>query len=316
MANAAPSQDSPGERAADGSARRWNTANGGGIYSQTYAGSGAQFAVTAPLAILGVASNQNNINAYPSSGTLPNPLGLSFSNMTNNSYTSGQFGGNLTASACLTDFYSSLPTTGVTTIGSQNLNGLDGKYIMTSGSTIASSNISSGKHVTIYATGNIYISGDISFPDSYGAVDQIPSLILIVKGNIYISNEVNSLSGVFIAQPSNPSTDGYIYDCASGPGAAMSNNSIYTNCGNRLTVNGSFIANKVALMRTGITAPGSPFSSSLRASSTGETNSNSNASEIFNYGPAFWMNVAFPQTTSAGTSSAGYDSIISLPPIL
>ena len=295
----------------------WNTAGGGGIYSQMYAGSGAQFAVTSPAGIQGVASNQNNINAFPWSGSSPNPLGLSFSNMSNNSAPAGLFGGNLTAANCITDFYASLPTPVPATIGTQSLDGLDGKYIMSGGSTIAGGSISSGKHITIYAEGNIFISDDITFPGSYGAVDQIPSLILIVKGNIYISNAAKKLYGIFIAQPTtNSSADGYIYDCASGPGGPMSNNLIYDNCGNQLVVNGSFIANKVALMRTGIAAPGSPVSSSLRGSSTTESNTSNNPAEIFNYGPAFWMNLTLPQSTTTGTSSAGYDSIISLPPIL
>lgn len=299
----------------------WNTAADATYgQGQHYAGSGAQFAVTAPSVIFGVASNQNNVNANPAPGAQPNSLGLSFANSSpaNNNYTAGYFGGSLTASACLTDFYSSKPTNINGYIsGSQNLNGLDGIYTMSGGSIINKSNITTGKHVTIYAIGNIFIGDDITFPGSYGAVDQIPSLILIVKGNIYISNNVKNLSGIYIAQPTaNSSADGYIYDCASGPSSAMPNYSIYDNCGNQLVVNGSFIANKVALMRTGISSPNGAINSSLRRSFNNENNTNTNAAEVFNYGPAFWMNLTLPQTTSTGTSSAGYDSIISLPPIL
>lgn len=294
----------------------WNTANSG-IYAQRYAGAGAQFAVTALSTLInGVASNQYNPNATPAPSSLSDPIGLAFSN-SNAAATapSGIFGGNFGSASCMPDYYASQPP-GTTLLGSTTaVPSASGTYSLTDGSTITSGNILASQHVVIYAAGNVYINGDINFAGgSYATIDQVPSFVLIAKGNIYISSSVRTLSGIFIAQPRDPAvgTDGIIYDCATGIGAPVSSGSLYGGCGTQLTVNGSFLANKVVLTRTG-NANNDKLSSSLRGSFSTETNTNNNAAEIFNYGPAFWMNIGLPQLTP---KSAGYDSIISLPPIL
>lgn len=289
----------------------WNTANNSVYAGHPNTGAGTQFALSSLSSSSLFASNQNNPNA----GTPQSPIGLSFANV---GASGNNFGTSFGSANCIPDFYSSLPTNvdGNLT-GIQSLNGLNGVYTMSSGSIINSSNISPGKRLTIYVSGNVKIDGNIDFVGNYPTINDIPSLIIIAKGNIYISKNVSKLSGIFVAQPSSISgAEGHIYDCASDFAAVtVANSQIYNECGTQLTVNGSFIANKVFLNRTG-NATDNKLTSSLRGSFNGETNSNTNATEIFNYGPAFWMNLALPQTTSTGTSSAGYDSIISLPPIL
>ena len=300
----------------------WNTGTSN-VYTSQYAGSGAQFLLSSMSSLSGAASNQNNPNAniwpkFTSSSPTSDPIGFSLTNVGSNS-AANLFGTSLGAATCMADYYSSLPAS-AQPVGSTSLSGSDGVYSMAGGSTISPSNIGASnvvgqaRRITIYVSGDLYISGDINFVTNFNSINDIPTLVIIVKdGNIYIDKSVANLTGIFIAQ-STISNKGYIYDCASGF-TAIANNQLYDNCGKRLTVNGSFIANKVVLNRTG-NATNDKISSSLRKASSSENNANTNATEIFNYGPAFWINTALPITTSAGTTSAGYDSIINLPPVL
>lgn len=297
----------------------WNTGTSS-VYGNRYAGAGAQYLLSSMGGLNGAASNQNNSNASPwptfTNGS-PNsdPIGLSLANVGSNS-AANSYGTSLGYANCISDYYASLPTSPTpSSLGNNvSLSGNNGTYTMPSGSTVKSSNIGPSKRVTIYINGDLNISGDINFVGSYATINDIPNLIIIVKdGNIYINSSVSSLSGIFIAQ-STIANKGYIYDCASNF-TTIANNQLYDNCSKQLTVNGSFIANKVILNRTG-NATNNKTTSSLRGAVTSETNTNTNATEIFNYGPALWINTALPVSTSPGTTSAGYDSIINLPPVL
>ncbi len=296
----------------------WNTGTNS-VYSNRYAGAGAQFLLSSTGSLKGAASNQNNPNASPwpaftNGSPKSDPIGFSFSNIGTNS-AANSYGTSLGAANCIPDYYSSLPTSPTpSSLGNNSsLSGNSSTYTMPGGSTIKSSNIGPRDRVTVYVNGDLYIDGDINFVGSYSTINDIPSLIVIVKdGNIYIKNTVANLSGIFIAQ-STISNKGYIYDCALDS-LPIANNQLFDICVTQLTVNGSFIANKVVLNRTG--PANKKTTSSLRGAVTNETNTNTNATEIFNYGPAFWMNTALPITNSAGTNSAGYDSIINLPPVL
>jgi len=131
----------------------------------------------------------------------------------------------------------------------------------------------------------------------------MPLLEVIVKGDIYIQNSMTSLDGIYIAQPKTSSTGGTIYTCATGQGAAVapSDTNFYNSCNTKLTINGSLVANQLQLLRT---------SGSLNQSSTGDTATSNAAAESINYNPAMW--IAQP----GGSTTATYDSITSLPPIL
>ncbi len=297
----------------------WNSGTNS-VYTNRYSGAGAQFLLSSTGSLKGAASNQNNPNASPwpaftNGSPKSDPIGFSFANIGTNS-AANNYGTSLGAANCIPDYYSSLPTSPTpSSLGNNSsLSGNSSIYTMPGGSTIKSSNIGPRDRVTVYVNGDLYIDGDINFVGSYSTINDIPSLIVIVKdGNIYIKKTVANLSGIFIAQ-STISNKGYIYDCALDF-LPIANNQLFDSCVTQLTVNGSFIANKVVLNRTG-NANKDMISSSLRRASSTETNTSSNATEIFNYGPAFWINTALPITSSAGTNSAGYDSIINLPPVL
>jgi hypothetical protein len=148
---------------------------------------------------------------------------------------------------------------------------------------------------TIYVNGNVSITGDIKYVTtgwSLTPTNTIPSLKIIATGDIVIDPNVTQLDGVY-------ETTGYIYDCSThtsganiglyqnhtGPG----NNLCYTN---PLTVNGSFIANRIFFQRTG----GNAYTSG------------SPAAETFNYGPEDWL-------SSPDSSTGREDSLKSLPPV-
>ena len=268
------------------------TNNNSGIFGWTtgtaapypqYVGAGAQYILASPSSQQVAYSNQYNPN-----GTSSSPQALSLANYT---------------VSCMPDYLSG-SSAATTSAPSSDLSQIPtGTYSMSGGSSISGTVVAS-KHIVIYVKGDLNISGDITFPDNYGAIKDIPSLIIIVAGNVYIYPSVKNISGIFIAQ-SSQAGEGYIYDCASGS-TPVGTNQLYASCSNKLTVNGSFIANKVVLNRT---------NSSLRSASNTETNTSTNASEVFNYGPAYWINTSLPQSTSSSSSSS-YDSLINLPPIL
>jgi len=118
-----------------------------------------------------------------------------------------------------------------------------------------------------------------------------------VKGNIYIAPGVTQLDGFYIAQASSGSaTNGVIYTCASAPfTAAPLNRNLQNTCSTALTVNGSFNARQVWLLRTAGTLSTTP-------------------AEKFNYVPELWLSAPFDN--GLGGTSGDYDSITSLPPVL
>jgi hypothetical protein len=116
----------------------------------------------------------------------------------------------------------------------------------------------SGQNISVYVNGDVYISNNITYgtpANGYPAwadAGAVPSFTLHATGNIYISRNVTSLAGVYIAQKnSGEANSGRIYTCAAtGTNfAPMQSQSLYS-CNNQLVVSGSFVADQVNLMRT------------------------------------------------------------------
>lgn len=100
---------------------------------------------------------------------------------------------------------------------------------------------------SIFITGNAYISGNVLYNGSGGiwtltGANTVPSFVLHATGNIYIDPSVTELDGLYIAQ-------GEIFTCATGAGPLASTVQFGT-CNKQLTVNGSFVASQINLMRT------------------------------------------------------------------
>ena len=296
------------------------TENVGG---STYRGSSSQFAVAA---FLGITDTGNDAGYYSASarpyGTVNTwpAKGLTFANTGG-----GTYGSPSGMAQCMVDFYgktvnSSIPAQ--TTIPASFSTGM--QRIMLSGNqTIGSLTINNNQQVAIYVDGDVYLNGNITFGGARTTAEQLPYFALIVRGNIYIDNNVTRLDGVYVAQPTqfipdltgvDTVTKGTIYTCVQGSNVLYTNATIYANCSNQLVVNGSLIAQNVKFLRTFGT---------LKDGSAGElpsfaTGSGTQAAEVINYSPEQYLAPSPLKNPSDGTgdsSQDNYSSISTLPPL-
>lgn len=272
----------------------WNQESGGG-----YAGSGTQYAAQALGNLLDFASAQNTNGAAA-------PYGLSFAN-TNR--TASIFGGGFgSLGDCLPDYYGGLPPTAIAKSAADlsDISNIGSGIFKETGDVTMSGNINPNQRTVLYVKGNVFIDNPIRFPGSW-SYDKTPLFELIVQGNIYIKNTVTDIAGTYIAQ-SDGATGGGIYTCTTSASPLALSGSIYNTCANtQLTINGQFIANQIYLMRT---------KNSLNNSNSNETNTSSNAAEIFNYTPANWIAQPPAGSNNNTGSVGGYDAISTLPPVL
>lgn len=249
-------------------------------------------------------------------------------------------GGNMTGNGwCVPDFFKTTQfpesdtdkrdaseSTGAITVTSsvlkknaQTVRDIGGSKLTLNGSKTVSYN---NRH-TIYVDGDVFINDDIRYKTDYGTgTDAIPSFTLVVRGNIYIENDVTRLDGLYIAQPAveidsstgqqvtKPNT-GRIYTCANAAGnAVLSGGELFSSCGaqnpTQLTVNGAFIAQRVVLNRSGLT---------LRDSTFREEPGTSKAAEIFSFNPEIYLSPPVFRPNSTPTSG-DYDYISILAPTL
>ncbi len=245
-----------------GTIRAFNKGGGG-----QYAGSGAQVAAIAAGAINGF------ISAAVNPGSLTTPTLLTFANTNGDPY-GGTFGDQVT---CVSDYWSGVTASSPTSY------------------TEGGINMSAGQDKVVYVNGDAYITGSVTFATSGFTADTVPSYWLIATGNIYISNTVSQLDGVYAAK-------GAIYTCAS---AASIPDAVWaaTNCGTQLRVNGAFIANQVKLLRTAGT---------LNTATANEPGSSTKPAEVFTFTPEVWLHT--PAGSNPGASQ--YDAYKSLPPVL
>ena len=276
-----------------------------------YGGGGTQFAAQATGAISYFASSMLRSGAPPGQA----PSGLSLSNTTAGA--GGKYGGDFTSSPCLRDFYgtlaayhSSAPT--LPFPGGQDpdwpYNAPPYNYYQYNGNAIINAGtIQLGLHRTIYVNGDVLINGPfISFDGgARTSLADIPSFYLIVRGNIYIDRGVTNLDGVYIAQDDGSGNKGIIYTCASGF-APVSAGNLYSQCNNKLTINGAFLARQVKFYR-------SNGSIANPAATQTEGSGSANIAEVFNYTPELWL--VNPGLTPI-SGNAPYQSITSLPPVL
>lgn len=280
-----------------------NTTSGITAFTNNTIGSGVQLAALA----LGQITQFNSAILRTST---PTPLnGLSFANTGPPGY--------LGVAHCVPDYWSGHPSSVPSSASSLNITpalttGV--YYYKPSGGTLdlkAPPGVQNGQQLVLYVDGNVNITGNVVFngASSWAAINDIPSLYLIVQGNIYIQPSVAQLDGVYITQPKLGVTpSGTIYTCANGTGL-FANAALYDNCKTQLTVNGAFIAQQVKFLRT--------FQSLRNSNPLGPIAeyTSPNAAEVFYFSPEIYL--AKPQLPLvSGSSSGTYDYITSLPPVL
>lgn len=235
--------------------------------------------------------------------------------------------GNLGGTACVPDYYATMPGTAT---GGPIDPTKDGVYSLPAGSTISGLTISDGAHIAVYVQGNVAITGDIKFQNSaWTTTDKIPSFYLVAKGGtVFIGPGVGQLDGVYVSEPDNTGAGGTINTCGDTTNfTRQPTGSLYNNCsGKQLVVNGSFIAQTVQLDRTyaslrnalggeyPFSAPGD-CSASDKGSPTRSDPTYDCAAEIFNFSPETYLSLPAISPVSNPTDGS-FDYITSLSPVL
>jgi hypothetical protein len=260
-----------------------------------YAGAGTGYAAFALSYLQDFASAQGS-----TTGNAKQPTGLSFSNRSFNGPDGNKnvdlsgsgndtYGGNYGLESCMPNFVAKLGTP---------------KPV---GTPVPAPNPSG--NVTFYVKGDVFLTSNVAiFGGSYVNLGKIPSYAIVTTGgNIYISGSVTRLDGLYVSEPDGTGIGGNIYTCTTVPSAALQNGdtnltidlaNYYTDCKNPLTVNGSFVARQVWLLRTGGTLYGGT------------------PTEKFNFAPEVWLGLPLGTKTGGSGVSKQYDAITSLAPTL
>jgi hypothetical protein len=238
------------------------------------------------------------------------------------------WGGRFGKGQCASDYYAGAPTPSSSNGNKGALpSKLDsltsGDYIY-SGGTLGSagaSSITAGQHITVYVDGDLTITNDILLggSTSWAGATSIPSLKVVVSGDIYIDHAVSKIEGIFIAQPKKgaPDSGGTIITCSDGHGRfnagtnkdnkkALIDNCADTTASTSLSVYGALVARRLELLRLKWSINNASPGDNLNASGVPA----GTAAEKFIYSPETWLFAGSP-TANAGT----YDSITSLPPV-
>jgi hypothetical protein len=294
-------------------------------------GAGTTYAAYATGTIDGFASSQFAPGATPT--PYPNePKGLTFANVAS----TGTWGGNYQGATCVPDYYGTKPTSATNYSGAtwdasawntantaaSSPTNPDGTvaYAKTGNLTITGGTITAGSNILLYVQGNVYLSGNITAnvpsipPGSTNAVLETPGFLLVATGNIYVASGVSQLYGSFAAQPTNATTGGNFYTCASSNGTPLNLSATnYNACNTQLVITGGIAAKKVHLLRT----YGSMSQDTNGGQPIGAAGSNGyqNAGEVIIYNPVLWLRRL---TGTSGGSSGGttYDAMTTLPPVL
>jgi hypothetical protein len=200
----------------------------------------------------------------------------------------GLLGGQLLANHCTTDYFNDTRTKDLgtpTTSGQVSLQGYNAStqdLLQKAGGQDClriKGNVKPGVKVTIYTDDDICINGDITYDDwsfdTTNLTNNAPYLTLITRGNIYVANDVSTITGLFIAQPKDDGTKGAFSTCANVQGnnvTAADANYIANNCQGQLNIKGSVIAQHVYPTRAGDTL--------------GKYTGPGDSSEVFDYIPS------------------------------
>ena len=303
----------------------YNNTDGQALSIRYGRGSGTEQAAIALNSITGFGTAQTN--HYRS------PTELAFGGLSSVAYSndSPNIGGNYGNTHCLEEVVAPTnPTTGSKTV--------TGPYVL----SLSDLSFGIGENKSIFVNGDVFIPSNVNFPDGTWTKDSTNSFILKATGNIYISWDVTSLDGIYIAKNkiytcSQKTPDNYFYAFAPG--------SLYDRCSNQLVIHGSFVANKVNFMRTygslrdekartgavscsvvngggrarvririvnGVCPPNSLTCSSIGLAAP--TLRQTCAAEVFEYTPDMYL--SDPKIQKVNNGAIIYDAITSLPPVL
>lgn len=228
----------------------------------------------------GAAARNSNISSWVNSGTgafgqygvlalgtvsgfgsanTPGVTGLTFANTP----TLGGLGASL---RCMPDYAGQVGAGGSawTGIGTIPSNAGKQKYYSNGSVTISGGTVPAGTQAVLVVNGDVTITNNINYANSYSSQSSISNLWIIAKGNINIQENVTSLDGFYVAEGTSASP-GILQTCIK-TGTSTTYNPITTqNCGNALDVYGSLMADKIYWQRTrGTAATGQPYAESVK----------------------------------------------------
>lgn len=230
---------------------------------------------------------------------------LTFANSTGDN-----FGGNFGTGLCPDDAFAGAASAEPVGSDVATLPVPNGSFVYTGNKTIYGGSPGSplpltlqpGQHQTIYVDGDLTIRSDIYVNgEPWSSIADIPSLRIVVKGNIYIDSSVGSIFANLVAQPKDASAGGNIYTCTNGGSLYADQASLYGKCNNDLTITGSLTARRIAFLR---------LAGSTNTANPADSIPSSTAAEKIVNSPATWL--SDPAATS---TAATYDAISSLPPV-
>lgn len=275
--------------------------------SQQSSGAGSEFGALA----LGIIEGNNGPGEpYGFSTGTTGYNKTSFANqstITANNFWGGFLEGTVRQTHCIPDYFLTKQSSPQTIASADNVSALNSGQYLINGNGVtnvaSASPIAAAKKITLFVAGDVFISSNIT----YGAhnADNVPKFTLVVKGNIYIANDVGQLDGLYIAQPgSDASSSGIIWTCHTNATDPPTDVYVSAACRNKLTVNGAFIAKKVNLVRA---------NGDVNSAVPNEAASSANIAEVFNFTPEMVVGGGF--FNSAGSTSNKIQSLISLPPV-
>jgi hypothetical protein len=279
----------------------------------------------------GVVSGFGSAGLRPSSPFPTGDAGLTFANTGN----PGNVLGKLGTRPCIGDYFFK-HTLATTTDPGANGAGVNTSakqaYFHTGNMTLPALDIQDGASIAIYVDGNLGITGPITLHNAnsgWSSINDVPSIFIIVKGNIYIDSSVTNLDGVYIAQSNGAAQTGIIDTCAAASAwSSISLDSLLGSCQSQLNVNGAFISQNVKFHRAyasvrnsqGGERPAGGFEDCTQNGAPGGTRSAAEitfdcSAEIFRLTPEVFLGV--PQISQENGPTAGkFDYITSLSPVL
>jgi hypothetical protein len=194
---------------------------------------------------------------------------LTFSNVNNTNL--GFYGA---PQHCINDYIAAYSGTPVTTQpGTIDVNQGSGTYQI-NGAHSFHGNIPNSSHQIWLVNGDVTIDDNIAYSDSYNSVGEIPSLVIISTGNIFVKANVKQMDGLFVAKNT-------FNTCSDAPAGNLSTN----DCKEQLVINGSVIAGTLTLLRT-------------HGAEGGDDNARKTPAEIFNFNAEMYLRSALNGSSS------------------
>lgn len=236
---------------------------GRAISDGTTPGSGATHAAFALGRITGFGSG--GVGLVITSGA-----GKSWTFSNNDESNLGFFGG---PAHCINDYVDTYQSAPLMPPGVINISGGESGQWRINGNASFQGPMTQGAKKVYLVYGDVTITDNITYVGAYTSVGQLPSIVIIATGNIYVNANVTQIDGIFIAR-------GTFYSCYPKAEPAT-----LATCNNKLTVNGSVSATQLDLFRTAGAEAGSPIQQK-------------EAAEVFNLSPEVFLNNALNTTSN------------------